>query len=58
MISHVYDNVSESKLLSSVSVATCDKIIFDHINKNGGSAVMTSDIHEGHQIDVLKHFFT
>jgi len=46
MIGHVHDNVKKCKLLEFVVVATCDKIIFDYINKIGGIAVMTSKKHK------------
>jgi 3-deoxy-manno-octulosonate cytidylyltransferase (CMP-KDO synthetase) len=46
MIGHVHDNVKKCKLLEFVVVATCDKIIFDYINKIGGIAVMTSKKHQ------------
>jgi 3-deoxy-manno-octulosonate cytidylyltransferase (CMP-KDO synthetase) len=46
MIGHVYDNVSKSKLLSLVAVATCDVEIYDYIRGIGGISVMTSNTHE------------
>ena len=46
MVSHVYNNINNNKLLDLTAVATCDKVIFDHIEGNGGTAVMTSNKHE------------
>ncbi|TGK92003.1 3-deoxy-manno-octulosonate cytidylyltransferase [Leptospira brenneri] len=46
MIGHVYERVSQSKMLEDVAVATCDKEIFDYIRSIGGTAVMTSDKHD------------
>ncbi len=46
MIEHVYKRVSKSTILDMTIVATCDKIIYDHIISIGGVAIMTSDIHE------------
>jgi 3-deoxy-manno-octulosonate cytidylyltransferase (CMP-KDO synthetase) len=46
MIEHVYRRVKMSKLLNEVYVATCDEIIFKHIESIGGKAIMTSDKHE------------
>ena len=45
MIEIVYRNCLKCKLTSKVVVATCDKIIFKHIQKIGGEAVMTSPKH-------------
>jgi len=46
MISHVYERVARSPILTKTAVATCDEIIFDYIESIGGAAVMTADIHE------------
>ena len=46
MIEHVYRRTSLSKKVDITCVATCDKIIFDHIKSIGGMAVMTSGKHE------------
>ncbi len=46
MILEVYKNVSKSKLLKDIYVATCDKEIFDHISLNNCDAIMTSKTHE------------
>lgn len=46
MIGHVYDRVSQSALLTTTAVATCDQEIFDYIESIGGKAVMTADTHE------------
>ena len=46
MIGHVFENVSRSKILDSVVVATCDSIIYDYIESIGGKAVMTKNSHE------------
>jgi len=46
MISHVYERVIRSPLLSMTAVATCDKEIFDYIVSIGGKAVMTANTHE------------
>ena len=46
MISHVYERVAKSPLLSMTAVATCDQEIFDYIESIGGKAVMTADTHE------------
>ncbi len=46
MIGHVFENVSRSKILNSVVVATCDSIIYDYIESIGGKAVMTKNSHE------------
>ena len=46
MIQTVYENASKSKITDHTFVATCDKIIFDHILKIGGHAIMTSKKHQ------------
>ncbi len=46
MIGHVYERVSECRLVTTVAVATCDQEIADYIESFGGTAVMTSDRHE------------
>lgn len=46
MIGHVYERVSQSPVLSSTAVATCDKEIYDYICSIGGIAVMTKNIYE------------
>ena len=46
MIGHVFNNVNNCNILSHVSVATCDRIIYDYINSIGGNAIMTGDHHE------------
>ena len=46
MILEVYKNVSKSKLLKDIYVATCDKEIFDHVSSNNCDAIMTSKTHE------------
>jgi 3-deoxy-manno-octulosonate cytidylyltransferase (CMP-KDO synthetase) len=46
MIGHVFENVSLSKILDRVVVATCDSIIYDYIESIGGKAVMTKSSHE------------
>ena len=46
MIGHVYNNVSESMKLDLVVVATCDKVIAEYIEKEGGVAIMTGAHHE------------
>ncbi len=46
MIGHVYQRVSQCKLLTKTVVATCDQEILEYIESIGGSAVMTSDHHE------------
>jgi len=45
LIQHVYENVSVSKLIDAVFVATDDKRIFDTVNGFGGRAIMTSPEH-------------
>lgn len=46
MIGHVYDRVSNCKLLTKTVVATCDTEIADYILSIDGEAVMTSNKHE------------
>lgn len=46
MIGHVFERVSQSPLLDTLAVATCDKEVFDYIESIGGTAVMTSNTHE------------
>ena len=46
MIEMVYKNACKSKLSNETYVATCDKIIFDHIKKINGNVVMTSLKHK------------
>ena len=46
MIEIVYNNVCRSKLTNCTYVATCDLIIYNHIIKIGGNAIMTSSKHE------------
>lgn len=46
MIGHVYRRSELIKNVELVCVATCDREIFDYINKINGLAVMTSDKHE------------
>ena len=55
MIEQVYHNVSKYRLLSQVIVATCDQVIFDHIQNIGGYSVMTSSNWERASIGALKH---
>ena len=43
MIEHVYHRAKLSAFVSEVVVATCDKVIYDHILGIGGKAVMTKD---------------
>ncbi len=45
MVEHCYIRSKMSKILSDLYVATPDKIIFDHIIKIGGKAIMTSHKH-------------
>lgn len=45
MIQRVYEQTSQSKLVSKVVVATDDKRIFDHVVSFGGHAVMTAAGH-------------
>jgi len=42
----IYQNVKLSKHIDDVYVATCDKVIFDHVKKFGGKVVMTSLKHK------------
>jgi 3-deoxy-manno-octulosonate cytidylyltransferase (CMP-KDO synthetase) len=46
MIEHVYKNVSKSKLIKDVYVATCDKEISNHLDKIQANYVMTSKKHK------------
>ena len=46
MIQRVYEQVSKSKLLDRVIVATDDDKIFDHVKSFGGNVIMTSNSHE------------
>ena len=46
MIGHVYERVSQSPLLHTTAVATCDREIFDYVESIGGVAVMTGAHHE------------
>ena len=46
MIGHVYENVSQCKMLTDTVVATCDIEISDYIKSIGGKAVMTGSHHE------------
>jgi len=46
MIGHVYERVSQNKLLSVTAVATCDREIADYVTSIGGRAVMTGSHHE------------
>ncbi len=46
MIQIIHQEIMKSKVVSSTYVATCDQIIFDHVNATGGKAIMTSDKHE------------
>lgn len=45
MVMRVFEQASKSSQLSKVVVATDDQRIFDHVNKHGGSAVMTATDH-------------
>ena len=45
MVEIVYENVKKCKMLDEVFVATCDHIIYEHILKIGGKAIMTSNKH-------------
>ena len=45
MIEHVFERVSKNQHLDMVVVATCDKVIYDHMKSVGGDAIMTSDLH-------------
>jgi 3-deoxy-manno-octulosonate cytidylyltransferase (CMP-KDO synthetase) len=46
MIGHVYERVSQNRLLSVTAVATCDREIADYVESIGGRAVMTGSHHE------------
>lgn len=46
MIQRVYEQAKKSKLLSDVMVATDDERIFNHVEKFGGKAMMTSSSHQ------------
>ena len=46
MIQRVYEQVSKSKLLDHVVVATDDHKIFNHVSEFGGAAILTSVEHE------------
>lgn len=46
MIRRVYEQASKAKSLHKVVVATDDDRIFEHVNKFGGSAIMTSNTHQ------------
>jgi 3-deoxy-manno-octulosonate cytidylyltransferase (CMP-KDO synthetase) len=46
MIEHVYHRTVLCKALDDVFVATCDREIFDTVNRFGGKAIMTSSAHE------------
>lgn len=46
MIQRVYEQAKKSKLLSDVIVATDDERIFNHVEKFGGKAMMTSTSHQ------------
>lgn len=46
MIEWVYKNVASNKTIRTTAVATCDQVIFDHIESIGGIAVMTDDKYE------------
>ena len=41
MIEHVFKNTQKSSEVSDVIVATCDRIILNHIKSIGGNAIMT-----------------
>jgi 3-deoxy-manno-octulosonate cytidylyltransferase (CMP-KDO synthetase) len=45
MIMRVYEQASKSRSLNNVLVATDDVRILDHVNENGGEAVMTLENH-------------
>ena len=45
MIGHVLDNVLKNKLLTKVSVATCDNEIAEYVSSIGGNSTMTSSSH-------------
>ena len=46
MIEHVRRRVCLSESIDDVYVATCDRDIFDTVEKFGGKAIMTKDTHE------------
>jgi len=46
MIGHVFNRVKKCNDIDDVIVATCDKIIFDYVHSIGGTAIMTSNLHE------------
>ena len=46
MIQRVYEQAKKAKLLSDVMVATDDERIFNHVEKFGGKAMMTSSSHQ------------
>jgi len=46
MIQRVYEQVSKSKILDQIVVATDDKRIFDHVIDFGGKVILTSKDHE------------
>lgn len=46
MIGHCYFRSKLSQLLDEVYVATCDQEIMEYVEKIGGKAIMTSNVHE------------
>ena len=46
MVGHCYLRSKVCSLMDEVYVATCDKVIIDYIERIGGKAIMTSDVHE------------
>ena len=46
MVELIYKSILKNKSLSKVVVATCDKIIFNHIKSMNGEVVMTSMKHQ------------
>lgn len=46
MIEHVYLRTAACKMLAAAYVATCDKEIYEAVERFGGNAIMTSDKHE------------
>ena len=46
MLEHVYKRVALCEMLDAVYVATCDEEIRDAVEDFGGSAIMTSDLHQ------------
>jgi 3-deoxy-manno-octulosonate cytidylyltransferase (CMP-KDO synthetase) len=46
MVGHCYFRSKLSKLLDEVYVATCDQEIIDYVEKIGGKAIITSNVHE------------